>query len=88
MPSVVEIVQKLHQAEELLSNGSLIADLCLKLGIADSTYYKWRREYGGLTMDEAKRLEVLQRENSRLNRAVTELTLDKRILEYVTSEEF
>ncbi len=56
------------------------ANICRSLGVSEQTYYKWRREYGGLKMDQAKRLKELERENERLKKAVSELTLDKLIL--------
>jgi transposase-like protein len=57
-----------------------VSVVCRGLGITDQTYYRWRREYGGLKLDQAKRLKELEQENSRLKRAVSELTLDKLIL--------
>ena len=60
--------------------GRKVADLCRTHGITEQTYYRWRREYGGLKLDQAKRLKDLERENERLKKAVSELTLDKLIL--------
>jgi putative transposase len=57
-----------------------VGKICRSLGISEQTYYKWRREYGGLKLDQAKRLKELERENDRLRKAVSELTLDKLIL--------
>lgn len=83
-----EIIRKLRQAEVLLHEGKVVAEVCRELGITDSTYYKWRKEYGGLKMDQAKRLKDLERENGRLRRAVADLTLDKLILQDVSSGKY
>ena len=83
-----EIIRKLRQAEVLLHEGKVVAEVCRELGITDSTYYKWRREYGGMKVDQAKRLKDLERENVRLKRAVADLTLDKLILQDVASGKY
>ena len=83
--SAEEIIRKLRQAEVLLHEGKQMAEVCRTLGVVDSTYYKWRKEYGGLKMDQAKRLKDLERENVRLRRAVADLTLDKLILQDAAS---
>lgn len=83
-----EIIRKLRQAEVLLHEGKVVAEVCRELWITDSTYYKWRKEYGGLKMDQAKRLKDLERENGRLRRAVADLTLDKLILQDVSSGKY
>ena len=83
-----EIIRKLRQAEVLLHEGKIVSEACRELGITDSTYYKWRKEYGGMKMDQAKRLKELERENSRLKRAVADLTLDKLILQDVASGKY
>ena len=83
-----EIIRKLRQAEVLLHEGKIVSEACRELGITDSTYYKWRKEYGGMKMDQAKRLKDLERENSRLKRAVADLTLDKLILQDVASGKY
>ena len=83
-----EIIRKLRQAEVLLHEGKVVAEMCRELGITDSTYYKWRREYGGLKMDQAKRLKDLERENTRLKRVVADLTLDKLILQDAASGKY
>lgn len=80
-----EIIRKLRQAEVLLHGGKSVAEACRELGVTDATYYKWRREYGGMKLDQAKRLKELERENARLKRAVADLTLDKLILQDVAS---
>jgi putative transposase len=76
-----EIIRKLRQAEVLLHEGRSVVEACRELGVTDSTYYKWRREYGGLKLDQARRLKDLERENGRLRRVVADLTLDKLILQ-------
>ncbi len=67
-----------------LAQGRSVAEVCRSLGVTEQTYYRWRKEYGGLKMDQAKRLKVLEQENTRLRRAVADLTLDKQILQEVT----
>jgi transposase-like protein len=78
--STEEIIGFLREAEVRLVQGETVGKICRSIGISDQTYYKWRREYGGLKMDQAKRLKELERENERLKKAVSELTLDKLIL--------
>ena len=76
-----EIVAKLRQVDVLVSQGQNIADAIRQIGVSEVTYYRWRREYGGLKTDQVKRLKELEQENSRLRRAVSDLTLDKLILQ-------
>ena len=83
-----EIITKLREAEVLLSNGMKVPQVCRELGIADQTYYRWRKDYGGLNMNQAKRLKELEEENRRLKKAVADLTLDKQILEEVSRGNF
>jgi transposase-like protein len=80
-----QIIAKLREAEMALSQGGTVPEACRKLGIAEQTYYRWRKEYGGLKVDQAKRLKELEKENSRLRKAVTDLTLDNQILKEVSS---
>jgi putative transposase len=75
-----EIIGKLREAEVALATGKTVADICRQLGVTPVTYFRWRREYGGLKLDQARRLKELERENTRLRRAVADLTLDKLIL--------
>ena len=75
-----EIVAKLRQADVLIAQGSTIADVVRTFGVTQVTYYRWRREYGGLQLDQVKRLKELEQENARLRKAVSDLTLDKMIL--------
>ena len=83
-----EIIRKLRQADVLLHTGKVVSEVCRELGVTDSTYYKWRKEYGGMKIDQARRLKDLERENSRLKRAVADLTLDKLILQDVASGKY
>jgi transposase len=76
-----EIIAKLRQAEVLLGEGKKVPDVVKTLGVHEVTYYRWRKEYGGLQVSQAKRLKDLERENARLRRAVSDLTLDKLILQ-------
>ena len=75
-----EIVAKLRQVDVLVSQGVAIADAVRQIGVTEVTYYRWRQEYGGLKLDQVKRLKELELENSRLRKAVSDLTLDKLIL--------
>ena len=75
-----QIIHKLREAEVLLTKGSTIAQICKKLEVTEQTYYRWRKEYGGLRMDQAKRLRDLERENARLKHVVAEQALDNAIL--------
>ncbi len=75
--SVEQIIHKLREAEVLLSQGRTVAEVCRSLGVTEQTYYRWRKEYGGLRMEQARRLKQLEQENTCLRRAVDELTLDK-----------
>ena len=75
-----QIINKLREAEVLLSQGLTVGEASRKLGITEQTYYRWRREYGGLKVSQVKRFKELEKENSRLKKAVAELTLDKLIL--------
>jgi putative transposase len=76
-----QIIGKLQEAEVALSQGQTVAQVCRTLGIAEQTFYRWRREYGGLKVEQAKRLKALEQENARLRKAVADLTLDKLILQ-------
>jgi transposase-like protein len=76
-----EIVAKLRQVDVLVSQGQSIADAIRQIGVSEVTYYRWRQEFGGLKTDQVKRLKELETENSRLRKAVSDLTLDKLILQ-------
>lgn len=75
-----QIVNKLREAEVELAKGQTIPVVAKKLGITDQTYYRWRREYGGLKVDQARRLKELEQENARLKRVVADQALDNAIL--------
>jgi transposase-like protein len=76
-----EIVAKLRQVDVLASQGQSVAEAIRAIGVSEVTYYRWRQEYGGLKSDQVKRLKELETENTRLRRAVSDLTLDKLILQ-------
>jgi transposase-like protein len=75
-----QIISMLREAEVLQIQGSKMADICRKLGISAQTYCRWRKEYGGMRVDQAKRLKELEKENARLKRLVADLSLDNAIL--------
>jgi putative transposase len=75
-----QIIAKLREVEVALSQGMSVGQICRQQGIAEQTYYRWRKEYGGLKVSQAKRMKDLERENTRLKKAVADLTLDKLIL--------
>ena len=76
-----EIVAKLRQVDMLMAQGKPVADAVRAIGVTEVTYYRWRNEYGGLKGDQVKRLKELESENTRLRRAISDLTLDKLILQ-------
>ena len=78
--SVELIINHLREAEVLLAQGQTVSEICRRIGVSEQSYYRWRREYGGLKVDQARRLKELEQENTRLKRAVADLTLDKLIL--------
>ncbi len=75
-----EIVAKLRQVEVLVGQGRTVADGARAIGVTEATYYRWRSEYGGLKLDQVRRLKQLEQENTLLRRAVSDLTLDKLVL--------
>ena len=79
-PTPEEIVAKLRQVDVLVSQGKSVADAVRAIGTTEVTYYRWRKEYGGLKTAQVKRLKELEIENARLRKAVSDLTLDKMIL--------
>ena len=83
-----QIITKLREAEVELARGQTTLLVCKKLGISDQTYYSWRKEYGGLRVDQAKRLKQLEHENARLKKLVADLSLDNSILKEVSSGNF
>ncbi len=86
--STEQIVTKLRQAEVELSRGPCTPQVCKKLGVSEQTYYRWRKEYGGLRLDQAKRLKELERENTQLKKLVADQALDNMILREVASGNF
>jgi transposase-like protein len=83
-----QIIGKLREAEVGLSNGRTVPEVCRTLGVAEQTYYRWRKEYGGLKVEQTRRYKEFERENSRLRRAVADLTLDKLILKEAAEGNF
>jgi len=75
-----QIISKLREAEVLLGKGTSMPQVCRKLGVTEQTYYRWRKEYGGVRTDQVKRLKGLEKENTRLKKVVADLTLDNAIL--------
>ena len=75
-----QIISMLRESEVALAQGQSIGQACRTLGVSEQSYYRWRKEYGGLRTDQAKRLKDLERENGRLRKAISDLTLDKLIL--------
>jgi transposase len=76
-----EIIAKLREAEVLLAQGMKVPEVAKAIGIHEITYYRWRKEFGGMKVSQAKRLKELEKENSRLRKAVSDLSLDKVILQ-------
>ena len=83
-----EIIDKLREADVLISQGRTVLEACKQLGVSEQTYYRWRKEYGGMKIDQAKRLKELEAENARLKRAVADLTVDKLILKEVAEGKY
>ena len=81
-----EVVAKLRQVEVLVGQGKTVAEGARAIGVTEATYYRWRAEYGGLKLDQVKRLKQLEQENARLRRAVSDLTLEKLILKGETAK--
>ena len=83
-----QIVNMLRQIEVAIANGKTTPAACREAGITEQTYYRWRKEYGGLKVDQAKRLKELEQENGKLKRLVAELSLDKQILQDIARGNF
>jgi putative transposase len=83
-----EVVNKLRQVEVLTGQGKPVAEAVRAIGVTEATYYRWRAEYGGLKLDQVKRLKQLEAENARLRKAVADLTLEKRVLKEAASGNF
>ena len=82
------ILIKLREAEVGLAQGQRVDQVCRTIGVSEQTYYRWRKEYGGLRLNQAKRLKSLEKENARLKKLVAELSLDNQILKEVSSGNF
>jgi transposase-like protein len=87
-PRIERIIQKLREVEVLTNEGETISQACRRAGISEQTYYRWRKGYGGLRVDQAKRLKELEKENARLKKLVADLSLDNSILKEVASGNF
>ena len=83
-----QIINKLREAEILLNQGNTLAIVWKKIGVSDCTYYRWRKEYGGLKIEQARKLRSLEKENSRLKKLVADLSLDNAILKEATEGNF
>ena len=83
-----QIIRLLRQADVLSSQGKSVPEISREIGVSENTYYRWRKEYGGMGVDQARRLKELERENSRLKRAVADLTLDNLILKEASKGNF
>jgi putative transposase len=83
-----QIIPKLREAEVDLAKGLTVAQACNKIGVTEQTYYRWRKEYGGIRMDQAKRMKDLEKENARLKRLLADAELDKAILREAASGNF
>ena len=83
-----QIITMLREAEVLLNQSTPVAEVCRKLGVSEQTYYRWRKEYGGMRVDQTKRLKELEQENARLKKLVADLSLDNAILKEVNRGNF
>ncbi len=83
-----QIVSKLRQIEVLMAQGKSAALACKDAGVSQQSYYRWRKEYGGLEIDQAKRMKDLERENTRLKRLVADLSVEKQVLKDIASGNF
>jgi len=83
-----QIINRLREAELLLSQGDTVREASKKIGVTEQTYYRWRKEYGGLRVEQAKRLKSLEKENTRLKKLVADLSLDNAILKEAAEGNF
>ena len=83
-----QIINKLREAEILLNQGNTLAVVWKKIGVSDCTYYRWRKEYGGLKIEQARKLKSLEKENSRLKKLVADLSLDNAVLKEAAEGNF
>ena len=86
--SAEQIITKLREAEVELAKGKAVAQVVRKLGVTVQTYYRWRKKYGGMKVEQARRLKELEAENARLKKLVADLSLDKEILKEINSKNF
>jgi len=83
-----QVINKLREAEVLLSQGATVGEICRRIGVTDVTYYRWRKEYGGMRVDQARRMKDLEQQNSRLKKLVADLSLDNAILKEAAEGNF
>ncbi len=83
-----QIINKLREAEILLNQGANVGEASRKIGVTEQTYYRWRKEYGGLRIEQAKKLKTLEKENARLKKLVADISLDNAILKEVAEGNF
>jgi len=83
-----QIITKLREAEILLNQGATIGEASRKIGVTEQTYYRWRKEYGGMRLEQAKRLKAIEKENARLKKLVADISLDNAILKEVAEGNF
>ncbi len=83
-----QVINKLREAEILLNQGASIGEASRKIGVTEQTYYRWRKEYGGMRVEQAKRLKDLEKENARLKKLVADISLDNAILKEVAEGNF
>ncbi len=83
-----QIINKLREAEILLNQGANVSEASRKIGVTEQTYYRWRKEYGGMRIEQAKRLKGLEKENARLKKLVADISLDNAILKEVAEGNF
>ncbi len=86
--SAGQIINQLRKAEVALANGKSVKQVCRELGVSEQTYYRWRKEYGGMRVSQAKRLKELEKQNQRLKQAVADLTVDNMILKEASKGNF
>jgi len=83
-----QVLNKLREAEILLSQGATVGEVCRRIGVTDVTYYRWRKEYGGMRVDQARRMKDLEQQNSQLKKLVADLSLDNAILKEASQGNF
>jgi transposase-like protein len=86
--SVEQIIHHLREADVLLAQGQTVGEICRRIGVSEQNYYRWQKEYGGLKVEQVRRLKELEQENARLKRAVADLTLDKLIVKEAAKGNF